>query len=117
MSRWLPSRLALTAIAVLVLACHSVEEHEGRHGAGGGLSEHEAVVLAAELANDECERWFARRPFAPSDYPIGKVGRRYRWGHMDPAGVDGFSAEVSFDPDGRDVRVKCYLSSDIGFQE
>jgi hypothetical protein len=99
--------LAFVALVTSPLACRP----------SAHLSSDEAADLAAKLANDECERRYERRPFAPSEYPIAFVGDQFRWGRLDPGGEGGFSAEVSFGPTGRDHEVKCYWSTDQGFIE
>lgn len=107
---------ALVAISVLLAIPPSVAAGDAppspTPSPAARLSADEAATLAAKLANDECDRRFERRPFSPSQYPIGFVGDRFVWGRLDPGGEDGFSAEVSFGPGGGDPEVKCYWSVD-----
>ena len=70
--------------------------------------------MAARLANEACFTRFEKRPFDPGSYPVRYVDGRFEWGRLDPAGIDGFSAKVSFDSAGEDPEVEVYFSSDIG---
>jgi hypothetical protein len=76
------------------------------------LSVEEASVLAAGLANDQCERQYRRRPFKPEQYPAILREGAYHWGNLDVGGHEGFSASVSFNPDGSEPHVEIYFSSD-----
>lgn len=76
------------------------------------LSAEDASVLAARLANDQCERQYRRRPFSPQQYPIALSDGVYRWGSLDVGGHEGFSASVIFYPDGSEPHVEVYFSSD-----
>lgn len=69
------------------------------------LTPHGAGELAARLANDRCQARYGARPFAPSDYEAEWIGGRWTWGGDEEQPVDGFSASVSFAPDGGDHRV------------
>src|SRR6266516_4086530 len=64
------------------------------------LSSTQAAILAAKLANDECERLHQRRPFTAEQYAAVLEGDVYRWGRLDEGGRDGLSALVTFAPDG-----------------
>jgi hypothetical protein len=75
-------------------------------------SELNAAITAAKLANDECERIYGKRPFSGGLYRAELRGNTWCWGRLDPAGVDGFSAEVSFAQDGSNPKVKVYFSTD-----
>ncbi len=76
------------------------------------LSADKASALAARLANDECEKFYKRRPFSPDAYKPVLRGNRWRWGEMHPAGICGYSTEVSFKTDGSDAKVEVFFSSD-----
>jgi hypothetical protein len=76
------------------------------------LNLREAAEVAAHLANDECEKHSKRRPFSPEDYKAVFRHGRWHWGKFDPAGVDGYSAEVSFKKNGSDPEVEVFFSSD-----
>jgi hypothetical protein len=93
-----PLRLlpALAAAALLACAPHRA------------LSPVSASVLAARLANDQCQKTYGKRPFAPDDFEARLDNGRWFWGTPDGGKVDGFEAEISFDRDGgaRDVKVR-----------
>jgi hypothetical protein len=80
---------------------------------GEALTAAEAAQLAANLANDECDRRYNRRPFAPDQRSIVWDGERYRWGGLDVGGPGGFSALVTFAKDGSESKVEVYYSTDI----
>jgi hypothetical protein len=69
-------------------------------------------VLAAKLANEECERRYQRRPFPPGQYTAVIQDGLYHWGHLDVGGKGGFSAVVTFLPDGSQPHVEIYFSTD-----
>ena len=77
------------------------------------LTPTQAAILAAKLANDECERRYEKRPFAPEQYAAVLEGDVYRWGRLDEGGRDGLSALVTFAPDGSNPKVAVYFSTDI----
>src|SRR5690349_21099262 len=61
----------------------------------------EPSVHAAELANDRCEKEFGVRPFEADTFKLLLADDRYEWGRLDPIGVRGYSARVSFNREGR----------------
>jgi len=107
------SRIVFAAIAAVVLAIAYMQVRAGDETRRAGLTTAEAAFLAASLANDECSRLFDRRPFEPDSYPVRRSSARFVWGHHDPAGIDGYSAKVSFSLDGADPEVKVYVTSDM----
>lgn len=76
------------------------------------LSAADASVFAARLANDQCERQYRRRPFKPEQYAAVLREGVYCWGNLDVGGHAGFSASVTFFPDGSQPHVEVYFSSD-----
>ena len=76
------------------------------------LSAPDAAVLAAQLANEQCERQYRRRPFKPEQHSAIFQGGRYHWGGLDVGGAGGFSAVVTFRRDGSEPHVEVYFSSD-----
>jgi len=68
--------------------------------------------LAAQLANEQCERQYHRRPFRADQYSAVMQDDFYRWGGLDVGGVGGFSALVTFRRDGSESHVEVYFSSD-----
>lgn len=73
------------------------------------LNEKTASQLSTDLANQECEKIYGEQPFLPEHYKVTFSDGRWRWGYMDPSGVDGYSAEVSFRKDGTDKKVQIFF--------
>jgi hypothetical protein len=76
------------------------------------LSVTDAADLAARLANEKCEHDYHRHPFKPEQHSAVLQNGLYHWGHLDVGGEGGFSAEVTFRPDGSKPHVEVYFSSD-----
>jgi hypothetical protein len=76
------------------------------------LSAEDAAVLAAQLANEQCERQYRRRPFEPGQHSAIFQESLFHWGKLDVGGVGGFSAVVTFRQDGSEPHVEVYFSSD-----
>jgi hypothetical protein len=76
------------------------------------LSGEDAALLAARLANEQCERQYQRRPFVPGQYAAIIQDGLYHWGHLDVGGPGGFSALVTIRRDGSQPKVEVYFSSD-----
>jgi len=98
--------LLLSMMALLTCGCLT------RRGQQRVLSADHAADLAAEIANEECNRLYKRRPFKSDDHVPELREGRWHWGRLDPLGHDGLSAEVTFDPDGANPEVTVYFSSD-----
>jgi hypothetical protein len=77
------------------------------------LSPLQAAQLAAQLANDECERRYHKRPFTPEQHVAVQEGERFRWGGLNEGAPKGLSALVTFRPDGNDPVVEVYFSTDV----
>jgi hypothetical protein len=77
------------------------------------LSKSDALALAVSLANEECNRKYETSPFDISSYPIGYRDGRWHWGAVDPHGVHGYSALVSFDGRGGSRSVEIFFSTDV----
>jgi hypothetical protein len=76
------------------------------------LSPEDAAVLAAKLANKECEHRYKREPFKAGQHKAILKDGFYHWGKLDVGGIGGFSAVVSFRQDGNEPHVEVYFSSD-----
>ena len=77
------------------------------------LDENGAAELACALANKKCQASFDEQPFKPDSYePEFKKGRWY-WGHFEPRGIKGYSADVSFKANGSDPEVYIALTTDV----
>jgi hypothetical protein len=72
----------------------------------------DASLLAARLANEQCERQYRRRPFKADQHSAVLQDGLYHWGGLDVGGVGGFSTLVTFRRDGSESNVKVYFSSD-----
>jgi|ERR1041385_7268402 hypothetical protein len=77
------------------------------------LSADEAAQLAAELANDQCERQYRKRPFAADQHSAVLEDAIYRWGGLDVGAPGGLSALVTFRRDGSETHVEVYYSTDV----
>ncbi len=89
----------------------------GCHGAGPKvvekpLSKSEALELAVKLANEKSMAMFSAAPFDSTSYEVLFKEGRWIWGNLDPAGIDGYSARVTFDAYGINRTVEVYLSTD-----
>ena len=73
----------------------------------------EAARLAAKLANDQCDRQYRKRPFSAAQHSAVLQNGNYQWGGLDVGGVGGFSALVTFRPDGSQPHVEVYFSTDV----
>lgn len=100
--RAFPRYLAL-ALALLVAAC-----------AGTRHTPHSAGVEAARIANDRCQERYGARPFHPEDHIAEMIAGRWIWGGEGTVHVDGFSVEISFTPDGGDVRIRVDRDEQFG---
>jgi hypothetical protein len=111
---------AMLMFAVAMLGCDPSERSTEQSGAGGestaGTTEiadgAAAAVFAARLANEKCHRLWRTEPFQPELHSAQFQGGRWHWGEYDPAGPGGFSAEVSFAPDGSNAEVRINFSTD-----
>src|ERR1035437_5726020 len=91
------------------------------HGAGQSpaatarraLSTDEAAQLATKLANDQCDRQYRKRPFSAVQHSAVLQNGMYQWGGLDVGGPGGFSALVTFRPDGSEPHVEVYFSTDV----
>ena len=72
----------------------------------------DAALLGATLANEQCQSSFQKQPFLPTHYKAEFKFERWYWGRLDMEGIDGYAAEVSFNKDGQDRKVKVYYISD-----
>ena len=119
MMNLIESRLLLAAMAGWIIiqpGCSRSPSPRAGHApvaaARRVLSEDGAARLAAQLANDQCERQYHRRPFLPEQHSAVSQEGIYRWGGLDVGGPGGFSALVTFREDGTEPHVEVYFSSD-----
>jgi hypothetical protein len=86
-------------IALLFAGCNQFDENT-------------AAQFAATLANKECARLYKQEPFSPDNYKAVFQNNYWTWGKLDPTGINGFSAEVTFDKSGKKPRVSVQSSTD-----
>jgi hypothetical protein len=79
------------------------------------INEEQAAELAAKLANEKFQKDFHRSPFRPESYKAELIDSRWRWGKIDPIGINGCSANVEFNEDGSDKKVKVSFFTDKAF--
>jgi hypothetical protein len=105
------ARFLLAAlIGILVFSgCQAQRQKAGERE----LSRSDALALAVSLANEECARKYETAPFDVSSYPIEYLDDRWQWGAVDPHGVHGYSALVSFDGRGGSRSVEVFFSTDV----
>ena len=114
-----PSKILLGVLVAFLtaqLSCVRSKNHSAGQSSVSSahrvLSPQDAAELAAQLANEQCERQFRRRPFTPGLYSAKLQDGLYQWGELDVGGVGGFSAVVTFRQDGSEPHVEVYFSSD-----
>ncbi len=107
--------MAGLVIAALGCSCSST------HGVGKSpvvtakraLSADQAAHLAADLANNQCDRQYRRRPFTAEQHPVVVEDGMYRWGGLNEGAPSGLSALVTFRQDGSEPHVEVYFSTDM----
>lgn len=72
----------------------------------------EAAALASRLANEKMQSAFGTSPFTPESYSPQRIGSRWHWGKIEPPGIRGFAAEVEFNLDGSEPKVRAVLYTD-----
>ena len=114
------SKILAAVIASLVISDVGCSRSP-THGAGQSpettawrvLSADEAAQLAAKLANDQCDRLYQKCPFSAAQHSAVRQKGMYQWGGLDVGGPGGFSALVTFRPDGSQPHVEVYFSTDV----
>jgi hypothetical protein len=76
------------------------------------ITEKQAAVHAAKLANEKCQKDFGISPFTPGSYEAELVDSKWHWGKIEPKGINGYSAKVEFNKDGSGENVKVAYSTD-----
>ena len=76
------------------------------------ISQEQAATHAAKLANEKCQKVFGESPFTPESYEAEWVDSKWRWGKIEPKGINGYSAKVEFCRDGSDENVRVAFSTD-----
>lgn len=89
----------------------------GCHSAGTSklekpLSQSQALELAVKLANEKSTAQYSVAPFELDSYRVLFSEGRWLWGGLDPAGINGYSANVTFDAFGMNRTVEVFWSTD-----
>ena len=72
----------------------------------------QAAEFASELANAKCKELFGKSPFTPDSYVAQLSGSRWSWGKIELPGIHDFSAEIGFNIDGSEQKVRVVLHTD-----
>ena len=72
----------------------------------------QAAKFASKLANEKCKESFNKSPFTPDSYVAQLSDSRWSWGNIEPTGINGFSAEIGFNMDGSEQKVRVVLHTD-----
>ena len=81
-------------------------------GAWNAKSSAKAAEFAAKLANEKCQTSFGKAPFISDSYSAELIGSKWQWGKIEPPGIHGYSAEVEFNADGSEQKVRTILHTD-----
>lgn len=76
------------------------------------LTQEQAAILASILANKKFQKDFGMSPFTPESYAPELVENKWHWGQISPAGINGCSAQVTFNKDGSNENVKVAFHTD-----
>ena len=72
----------------------------------------QAAEFASMLANRKCEESFGKSPFTPESYVAQFVDSKWNWGKIEPPGIHGFSADIGFNADGLEQKVRVVYHTD-----
>ena len=72
----------------------------------------QAAAFASKLANGKCQKSFGKSPFLPDSYSAELIGLKWRWGKIEHPGINGYSAEVEFNMDGSEQKVRTIFHTD-----
>ena len=72
----------------------------------------QAAEFASKLANEKCKELFGNSPFTPNSYVAQLSGSRWIWGNIGLPGIHDFSAEIGFNIDGSEQKVRVVLHTD-----
>lgn len=75
-------------------------------------TQEQAAEFASKLANEKCKKTFGKSPFVPDSYVAELLDSRWNWGRIEPPGIHGYSAEIGFNMDGSDPKVRVVLHTD-----
>lgn len=76
------------------------------------ITQEQAAEFASKLANERCNKSFGKAPFAPNSYVAKLVDSRWYWGKIESPGIHGYSAEIEFNIDSSEQKVRVVLHTD-----
>lgn len=101
-----PIRLTLLACIATALLLGCTPTQTIRVAFADDPAARNSAHIASGLANDECERKYAARPFTPEIYQARLVGSEWHWGDLsDSVTASSYYASVVFSTTGSDTRV------------
>ena len=105
----------LMAICIFPILIPSVPLADDANGNTQIDTPEKAAALASELANEKAQNAFGVSPFTPESYSPRRIGSRWHWGKIEPPGIRGYAAEVEFNMDGSDPKVRTVLYTDTSY--
>jgi hypothetical protein len=110
MNRYLIILILVSALGISFSA--PVLQADEQANKGQRITQEQAAELAARLANERFRKGYGRTPFTPQSYTAELTDSRWRWGVINPIGINGCAAEVEFNEDGTDQKVRVALFDD-----
>lgn len=104
--------LFLVAICTFRFFSHSTLQADDMGSNPQITTQEQAAELASKIANEKCKDTFGNSPFAPDSYVAQLSDERWSWGKIEPPGIHGFSAEIGFNTDGSEQKVRVVLHTD-----
>ena len=102
----------LVAMCIFSFLGRSTLQAENKDGNTQITTQEQAAEFASELANEKCKELFGNSPFTPNSYVAQLSDSRWSWGNIEPTGINGFSAEIGFNMDGSEQKVRVVLHND-----
>jgi hypothetical protein len=107
--RWISfPNIFIIFFLTVCIGCHSA----GTNRTAKLLSQSEALELAVKLANEKSMAQYSVAPFDSNSYEVLFSEGHWTWGGLDPAGINGYSANVTFDAHGMNRTVEVFWSTD-----
>ena len=100
--------MSIVLVILILCGCHASQ----KHAVDREMSKSEALILAVSLANKECDLQYLSAPFDTASYAIEYREGLWHWGTLNPHGINGYSAIVSFDAKGASRSVEVFFSTD-----
>jgi len=99
-------KFLLFSIIILSICYSDVNEK-------GVLNKTQALELAVQISNVDCEKSFGVTPFETNSYAIAFKNNLWTWGALDVRGINGYSVSVKFDKYGQNDIVQVFFSEDV----